>query len=306
MKKEKEYESIAEFFYKKASARVKIKVEESKLKHKEILYPDPKQISRIINNNRQRNNKFLINDSALETSYVDENNKSVSTGLIPSLPFNSPKEVLWGTDKEITEYLHDLFTLLWDEVCVRNKLIDSDFYLCDYVPYAKYSTYWKILFESDTINDPRFSFVEYDGKMLHFPAMFFGIKEDTVIENIDSARSDALEFFYAKCKDDLFKSFIEFAEENDSFHMLNNRIKSDLIEKRFLPLMEKYKPDASSLGLRVKDLILEDLSYCAALVCNRNIDNPDYRKQLINASSDYILRLEKIQLSANKKETELI
>ena len=84
--------------------------------------------------------------------------------------------------------------------------------------------------------------------------------------------------------------------------MLNNRIKNDLIEKRFLPLMEKYKPDASSLGLRVKDLILEDLSYCAALVCNRNIDNPDYRKQLINASSDYILRLEKIQLSANKKK----
>lgn len=306
MPKDNKYDALAEFFYRKASARVKIKVEKSNLKHKEILYPDPKQISRIINNNRQRNNKFLINDSALETSYVDENNKSVSTGLIPSLPFNSPKEVLWGTDKEITEYLHDLFTLLWDEVCVRNKLIDSDFYLYDYVPYAKYSTYWKILFESDTINDPRFSFVEYDGKMLNFPARFFGIKEDTVIENIDSARSEALEFLYARCKDDLFKSFIEFTEENDSFHMLNNRIKSGLIEKRFLPLMEKYKPDASSLGLRVKDLILEDLSYCAALVCNRSIDNPDYRKQLINASSDYILRLEKIQLSATKKETELI
>lgn len=133
-------------------------------------------------------------------------------------------------------------------------------------------------------------------------SLFFGIKEDTVIENIDSARSDALEFFYAKCKDDLFKSFIEFTEENDSFHMLNNRIKSDLIEKRFLPLMEKYKPDASSLGLRVKDLILEDLSYCAALVCNRNIDNPEYRKQIINASSDYILRLERIQQSTNKKK----
>ena len=66
--------------------------------------------------------------------------------------------------------------------------------------------------------------------------------------------------------------------------------------------MDKYKPDASSLGLRVKDLILEDLSYCAALVYNRKIANPDYRKQLINASSDYILRLGKIQLSSNKKK----
>jgi len=153
-----------------------------------------------------------------------------------------------------------------------------------------------------TLNYPRFSDEEYNNRMLNFPAQFFGTREDTVIENIDSARDDALEYFYNRCKNDFFKSFIEFTEENDSFHMLNNRIKSDLIEKRFLPLMDKYKPDASSLGLRVKDLILEDLSYCAALVCNRKIANPDYRKQLINASSDYILRLEKIQLSSNKKK----
>lgn len=306
MPKDNNYEVLAEFFYRKASARIRIKVENSNLKHKEILYPDPKQISRIINNKRQRNNKFLINDSALETTYIDENNIPVPSGLIPSLNYNSEKEVLWGTDEEITDYVHDLFILIWDEVCIKNKLIDADFYLCDYVPYAKYSTYWKLLFESDTINDPRFSFAEYESKMLNFPAMFFGIKEDTVLENIDSARSEALEFFYARCKDDLLKSFIEFAEENVSFHMLNNKIKNDLIEKRFLPLMEKYKPNASSLGLRVKDLILEDLSYCAALVCNRNIDNPDYRRQLINASSDYILQLERIQQSSTKKETELI
>lgn len=302
MKKEKKYETIAEFFYKKASTRVKIKVEESKLKHKEILYSDPKQISRIINNNRQRNNNFLINDSALETSYIDENNKTVPSGLIPSLNYNSPKEVLWGTDEEITDYVHDLFILIWDEVCIKNKLIDADFYLCDYVPYAKYSTYWKLLFESDTINDPRFSFEEYDGKMLNFPAMLFGIKEDTVIENIDSARSDALDYLYGKCEEEFLRTFKEFTEDNDSFHMLNNTIKNDLIEKRFLPLMDKYKPDESSLGLRTKNLIFEDLSYCATLVCNREIDNPEYRRQLINASSNYILQLEKIQASQTKKK----
>lgn len=77
--------------------------------------------------------------------------------------------------------------------------------------------------------------------------------------------------------------------------MLNNTIANDLIEKRFLPLIKKYKPDASSLGLRVKNLIYEDLSYCATLVYKRNINNPDYRKQLTNASSDYIISLEKIQ-----------
>ena len=72
-------------------------------------------------------------------------------------------------------------------------------------------------------------------------------------------------------------------------------------------LMEKYKPDASSLGLRVKDLILEDLSYCAVLVCNRNIDNPDYRQQLINASSNYILQLKKYSYQQTKRNgTDLI
>ena len=77
--------------------------------------------------------------------------------------------------------------------------------------------------------------------------------------------------------------------------MLNNKIKNDLIEKRFLPLIEKYKPDESSLGLRVKNLIFEDLSYCATLFCKHNIENPKYRKELIKASSAYIIRLEHIQ-----------
>lgn len=295
MAKEKKYDTIAKFFYKKASARVKTKVEESQLTHKEILYPDPKQISRIINNKPQRNNPFLINNSALETFYINENYEFVPFGLIRTLDFNSPKEVLWGTNEEISDYIHELFILLWNKVCVQDKLIDSDFYLCDYVPYAKYSTYWKILFESDTINDPRFSFAKYNNRVLNFPALFFGIKEDTIIENIESTREEALEFFYNRCKEDFLSDFIKFTEENSSFHMLNNTIANDLIEKRFLPLIKKYKPDASSLGLRVKNLIYEDLSYCATLVYKRNINNPDYRKQLTNASSDYIISLEKIQ-----------
>lgn len=320
MKKEKDFEEIADFFYQKASDRIRQKVENCNLRYIDILYPDPKQISRIINNNRQRNNPYLINDSALECYYKPEDEEShITCGLVPMLDFNSKEEVLWGTDDEIRTYLHDLFNLLWNEVCINRKRINSELYLCDFIPYAKYSTYWKILFESDTINDPRFSFVknseiiqvletessdftrcsndEYNNRILNFPALFFDIKEDTVIENIDSARNDALDYLYGKCEEDFLRTFKEFTEENDSFHMLNNTIKNDLIEKRFLPLMDKYKPDESSLGLRVKNLIFEDLSYCAALFCKRNIENPKYRKELINASSAYIIRLEHIQNS---------
>lgn len=301
----KEYETIAEFFYKKASDRVRQKVKESNLKHIDILYPDHKQISRIINNNRHRNNPYLINDSALNTSYVDdETQKYISCGLVPKLDFNSVKEVLWGTDEEINSYIHDLFLLLWEEVCVNNKRIDSELYLCDFVPYAKYSTYWNILFESSTFNDPRFSFVEYEGIMLNFPALFFGIKEDTVIENIDSARANALNYLYYRCKNAFLSEFINYANTTFSFHMLNKSLKNELIECKFIPMLEHFKPDASSLGIRVKNLILEDLSYSASLFINRQIDNPIYRQMLINASENYICRLEEIQMM-QYKEPEL-
>lgn len=292
----KPYESIAEFFYKRASKRIRERINKYNLKHIEIC-PDHKQISRIINNKRTKNNPYLINDAVLQSSYKnDETGKHVTCGLISKLKFKSAKEVLWGTKTEIACYMHELFILLWDEICVQDNLIDTDFYLCDYIPYAKYSTYWKILFESDR-NDSRFSFEKYNDKMLNFPAIFFGIKEDDVIENIDSTRKEAFEFLYKRCKDSFYSVFTDFANKNESFHMLNKIIKTELVEKRFIPLIEKYKPDASSLGLRVKNLIYEDLSYSASLIFHRNIDNPKFRQELIDASSNYIHKLESIQKS---------
>ena len=66
----KEYENVAEFFYSRASKRIKEKIGDKR--HKDIHYADSKQISRIINNNRGRNNRFLIPDSVIETYYKDE------------------------------------------------------------------------------------------------------------------------------------------------------------------------------------------------------------------------------------------
>lgn len=292
----KEYQTIAEFFYQKASDRVKKRVTESKLTYAEILPPDPKQISRIVNNKPVRNNPYLINNSALQTTYVGDGiGEMIPCGLIPSLNFNSEKDVLWGTDEEITNYISELFYLLWNEVCLKSTQFDSELYLCDYIPYAKYSTYWKIFFDNDTINDPRFSFAEYNGKMLNFPAMFFGIREDTVIKNIDSARNEALIFLYNKCKKTFLSEFITFANATTSFHMLNKTIKNVLVEKTFLPMLEKYRPNSSSLGLRVRNLIYDDLSYNACLVSNRQIENAEYIRHLVKASQDYILQLEEIQ-----------
>lgn len=95
-------------------------------------------------------------------------------GLLAKLPFRNRKEILWGTDDEIECYLPLLFELLWNEVSYQDNSnhIDKELYLCEYIPYAKYSTYWNILFSESNI----------------YPAISYGIMEDDVINNIDKAK----------------------------------------------------------------------------------------------------------------------
>lgn len=290
--------TITDFFYQKASKRIKIAVEKSGLNRISIYKPDHKQISRIINNNRTKNNPFLINEAVLLNTYKDEETgEYIPCGLLETLDFNSKSEILWGTDEEIKSYLHELFIKLWSVLSEEpNSVIDTESYLYDYVPYAKYSAYWNILFPSDS-NGPRFFSTKLDGKKLGFLAITHGIYEDTVIENIDTARNEALMFLYARFKDNFLNEFLKFTSKTLSFHKLDKVIKESFINELFIPMIKRYKPNTSSLGLRVKDLILEDLSYVAPLVNHKEIDNPDYHRKLINASSNYIVELENIQKS---------
>lgn len=270
-------EIILDFFYEKASSRIKEKVTLSGLTHREIYKPDSKQISWIINNNRTKNNKYLITDAIL--GCTDTNREE--TGLLYKLSFTNIKEILWGTDEEIIGYLFDLFKLLWNEVTKESNScqIDKELFLCDYVPYAKYSTYWNILFNPQNI----------------FPAIAYGIREDTVLENIDSAREDAFRYLYSKCKNDFTSIFINFANDTNSFHKINKVFRQKFIDELFIPMLSNYKPDTSSLGLRVKNLIESDLLFCAPLVCLKVKPENNYISNLISASSEYILALEKIQ-----------
>ena len=57
-------------------------------------------------------------------------------------------------------------------------------------------------------------------------------------------------------------------------------------------MLENYKPNENSLGLRVKTLIESDLSYCAPLVHNDPNLNRDYLSKLIKASSTYVDAIE--------------
>lgn len=270
-------EKITEFFYAKASKRIADKVNHSKLTHTEIYRNGPKQISWIINNKKTKNNRFLICDAIFEVFDKDEDN---SFGLIPKLKFANRQEILWGNENEILSYLPELFKILWEEVTENDSeySIDKELYLCDYIPYAKYSSYWNILFESNN----------------HYPALFYGLYEDDIVNNLDSARNGAFRYLYKKCAVPFANIFHQFTATNDSFHKLDKILKEKFIDSLFVSMLNDLKPNEFSLGLRVKNLIYADLSKCAKLITNHGLPN-NISSQLINASSAYIIALEKIQ-----------
>ena len=65
-------DELINFFFKKASSRIKNRIDNTKpkLKHYKILKSDIKQLSRIINCKITRNNAYLINDSVIENDSV--------------------------------------------------------------------------------------------------------------------------------------------------------------------------------------------------------------------------------------------
>lgn len=271
-------ETITEYFYKKTSERIKKAYNKvkgnGKLSYEKIYPSDPKQISRIINNKRGKNNRFLVCDAILDCN---------TSGLIPMLNFANRQEVLWGDKAEIASYLPELFRMLWEEVTSDDSeySVDKELYFDDYIPYAKYSTYWTILFSGNN----------------RYPAIFYGIREDDIINNIDSAREKAYDYLYRKCAKRFADIFNQFVDNTTSYHMLDKTLK----EKFILPLLNELKPTESSLGLRVKNLIYADLSKTPKLIFDHDLFDKQISK-LINASSTYIVALEKIQQEMIEEE----
>ncbi len=269
-------DKLLNFFYTRASQRIKAKIRESGLKYVDIYPNDTKLISWIVNNRLTKNNRFLITDRVVEFYECSD-----AYGLLPKLNFKDKIEIFWGTEEEINSYIYDLFILLWEEISkeISTYGIDKNLFLCDYIPYAKYKSYWDILFLQEN----------------KYPALAYGIYEDDVVEKIDYAEEQALIFLYKKCQQDFLSNFKQFAKETSSFHKINKVFKENFIEKSFVPLLEKHTPNSSSLGLRVRDLIYSDLSHTAPLIYEKKDTDNLYLKRLINASSSYILELEKIQ-----------
>lgn len=88
--------------------------------------------------------------------------------------------------------------------------------------------------------------------------------------------------------------FFSFIEDKKSFRGIDKIFKISFIDEKFVPLIRDNPPNSTSLGLRIQQLILEDLSHTASLIVGETINNIEYKKALIHASSEYILALEEI------------
>lgn len=270
-----------DFIYSSCANRINNKINESCLTLEKIYSSDPKILSSIRQNIRTPRNVFLVPDRVFT-------NPQNNDGLLVKLDFhNSIQEVLWGTEEEINNNLPLIFkNVILDLLDNKLKLDFSiEDILCDFVPYAKYSTYYKIILSKDN----------------KYPAIFYGVYEDKVIENLYSSKDRAIDFLYSKSQNEFSKAFINFAKETTSFKNINKVFKENFIYKSFIPLLMTHIPDETSLGIRVKNLILADLSQTAKLILNNDFTN-DYYRQLINASSEYILKLERIQQNNYKEQ----
>ena len=274
-------EKLLDYLYTEASKRIRKRKNEYNKTITEIYPKDPKIISSIINyqhsHKLQKNNPNFIRQSVL----FDSDN---IYGIVPVLKFENEIEVLWGNNNEIEDNLFDIFKLLF-EMCENSRKkdkIDTEYILCDYVKYAKYYSYFHLLTTKNEIL---------------IPFVYYGIKEDDVMNNIETSKEEAILFLFKKLKDDFLIIYKNFIKDNNSFHYIWKEILNNLYGDKFINLLKKYSPKEESLGLRVRNIILSDFKNIPSQIKNYYIKGElNTNLQALNyASSQYILALEEIQ-----------
>lgn len=270
------FEKSVDFIFKLASKRIDSKIKVSGLKQEDI-YSDTTQISRIINNKRDKNkNRYLITDTVLEH------------GLLEKLDFKNKSEILWGTHEEIKLYINDLFYLLFDEVTNNEKKysIDKKLLLCDHIPYAQCLGFNEIIIYNNQ-NTP---------KIEHIPvSKVYHLNEESLPIELSRFEREAIDYLYQKCNSIFLNDFISFTKEITTFKQIDKHIEEKLIFKRFIPMLKKFYPNKDSLGLRTRNIIKTDFLKLTRIYHSRDINKIAHQVKLVKEDLKYIIELEKLQ-----------
>lgn len=257
---------------------------------------DPQMISRILNNNKNAPKGRTSPNPSLIPTPKNNTNDGYYGILQRNLKFESICDMLWGTKKEKKDFIPLIFIcLITDFLNMENDFSkEIKEILVDFIPYAKNQTFFE-MFITQEIEMPLLP----NQELYKIPAYFYGIKADVIYEEHSLIRFEAIEYLYSKCGQKFEKIFNEFIEKRSNLKNLNRDL-SDFSLNSFRKILNGYKPNENSLGLRVRNLLISDWKAQAEFIFpeiekTSSKDTDDVRKYLVECSLQYIQNLENIQ-----------
>lgn len=279
------FKKTKEYIYKSCVNRVDKKRKELKKPQIDLCRNDKSLVSCFFNCKITKNNPYLVTKKLLDY-YSDET--AERTGAVPAFKFSNEHEVLWGNDEEFDKNLFSIFSLIikdiLDSSCKEKEILE--YTLSDNIIYAKYLTFYKIKKVYDISLLKSFAIWDYMVDDIHMNNYL-----ETAINHLYN-KPDFMEKFK--------KIFLVFSKRYNDYTHIDKRLYKHFIPE-FKLLLEEYKPTNSSLGIRVKTLIETDIIKSIEQI-NTFKNNSEFlfssefqiNKEIINASSLYITKLEKI------------
>lgn len=247
----------------------------------------------------------LIKSIAGGKAYSNRNSSLISSKyiirLMEQLEFKDELELLWGNYKE-SGFVTKIFESIFIDILYGNDKELKAFantLLIDFVPYAKYHSYWEMFFEN------KFNTANFKNSNYKIPSYFYGITEDDIFNIYDKVQNEAIEFLFERCREDFENILFSFIDSNQkSFSKLSKKI-DIFVHNEFSKMLKDYLPNEISLGLRVRNLIISDWKYLGYLI-SKSMENESETwkdqvdRELINISVQYIDNLAKIQYLKNQ------
>lgn len=273
-------ELTKQLIYENCAERIRNRIKEKNVTHKYIYESDPKIISRIINCDiSEKRNPYLIQDAVLYE-------------ITQKLEFNNKQEVLWGTYEEIEYNLIIIFQrIILDILSSQNDLKpEIDDILCTYVPYARYSAYQHILFETK-LPTPDLVF-----------SRMYNRDELGMKMTIDAKVSEAINHIFSLCRKEFKRKYFHFTSEMKTFSKWDKKMAMWIAED-FMGIIKPYTPRPDSLGMRIKRLLISDYSLIPNVFLSYTLPTQDIEplNELLQATEKYVANLEKIYENCDKK-----
>lgn len=217
--------------------------------------------------------------------------------LTTQLKFKDELELLWGNYRNPSLAINLFKTIYLDILNFKNpKYSILNDVLMDYIPYAKYFSYWQMFYD-ESIDVPKFP-----DSNLKFIPYFYLIKDSDIIGDFDNIKFDAIEFLFQKCQFEFEEILFNFIQlHGKSFKKLDKKL-DEFVACEFSKMLAQFLPSESSLGLRVRNIIITDWVHLGPITFKKLTESnlsiyEIIDDLLIESSLEYIKNLERVQNS---------